>query len=266
MWIETFSFSEELQNQWSLSCFCSFNNCSGYIERMVLLSLSYIFSPFACNGDLFGKKYTDIGFCAYPVWHSIYFSNLKLHVSKPESLIYSPKPSLSQLMATSFFQLARVTITVITGSSFVYFPHPINQKFPFDSAFTSTSPILALSTIISPLITAVASKKISLLIFLFTYFLFSKCSQSSDFKTWVRSCCSFAQNLKMALHFLQSESQRPYSDMLPPPAALPELSFFIRCQPVSLLVITWTCQALFHEGQKSKQVLPTEAGAQLIFI
>ena len=212
---------------------------------MDLLSFSCIFSPFAYNGDLFGEKYTDIGFCAYAVWYSIYFSNLKLHVFKPESLIYSPKPSLSQLMATSFFQLARLTITVITGSSFVHFPHPINQKFPFDSAFTSTSPILVLSTIISPLITAAAAakslqsclplcdpidgsppgspipgilqartlqwppKKISLLIFLFTYFLFSKYSQSNDFKTWVRACYSFAQNLKMALHFLQSESQRP---------------------------------------------------------
>ena len=126
---------------------------------MELLSFSCIFSPFAYNGDLFGEKYTDIGFCAYAVWYSIYFSNLKLHVFKPESLIYSPKPSFSQLMATSFFQLARLTITVITGSSFVHFPHPINQKFPFDSAFTSTSPILVLSTIISPLITAAAAAK-----------------------------------------------------------------------------------------------------------
>lgn len=108
MWIEPFSISEELQNQWSLFYFCSFKNCSGYIEGMDLLSFSYIFSPFSYNRDLFGEKYTDIGFCAYPVWHSIYFSNLKLHVFKPESLIYSRKPSLSQLMATSFFLVGRV--------------------------------------------------------------------------------------------------------------------------------------------------------------
>lgn len=83
-------------------------------RRNGFVVIQLYFFPFSYNGDLFGEKYTDIGFCAYPVWHSIYFSSLKLHVFKPESLWSIPyKPSLSQLMATSFF--LGLTITVITG-------------------------------------------------------------------------------------------------------------------------------------------------------